>query len=71
MYICAPVASQSNLLCWLVAVLHRSVAVGFRLRKTSCNVHGLIQGVVTYMSPVEAFATAVKFFDRQKVCLIA
>ena len=29
------------------------------------------QGVVTYMSPVEAFATAIKFFDRQKVCLIA
>ena len=30
-----------------------------------------VQGVVTYMSPVEAFATAIKFFDRQKVCLIA
>ena len=30
-----------------------------------------LQGVVTYMSPVEAFATAIKFFDRQKVCLIA
>ena len=29
------------------------------------------QGVVTYMSPVEAFATTIKFFDRQKVCLIA
>ena len=29
-----------------------------------------LQGVVTYMSPVEAFATAIKFFDRQKVCLI-
>ena len=29
------------------------------------------QGVVTYMSPVEAFATAIKFFDQQKVCLIA
>ena len=28
------------------------------------------QGVVTYMSPVEAFATAIKMFDRQKVCLI-
>ena len=26
------------------------------------------QGVVTYMSPVEAFATAIK---QQKVCLIA
>ena len=23
------------------------------------------------MSPVEAFATAIKFFDRQKVCSIA
>ena len=31
----------------------------------------LLQGVVTYMSPVEAFATAIKFFDWQKVCLIA
>ena len=30
-----------------------------------------LQGVVTYMSPVEAFATAIKVFDRQKVCLIA
>ena len=30
-----------------------------------------MQGVVTYMSPAEAFATAIKFFDRQKVCLIA
>ena len=29
------------------------------------------QGVVTYMSPVEAFATGIKIFDRQKVCLIA
>ena len=29
--------------------------------------------VVTYtcMLPVEAFVTAIKFFDRQKVCLIA
>ena len=31
----------------------------------------LLQGVVTYMSPVETFATTIKFFDRQKVCLIA
>ena len=30
-----------------------------------------MQGVVTYMSPVEAFATGIKSFDRQKVCLIA
>ena len=29
------------------------------------------QGVVTYMSPVEAFATGIKIVDRQKVCLIA
>ena len=28
------------------------------------------QGVVTCMSPVEAFATVIKIFDRQKVCLI-
>ena len=31
----------------------------------------LSQGVVTYMSPVEVFVTAIKMFDRQKVCLIA
>ena len=30
-----------------------------------------VQGVVTYMSPVEAFATVINFFDWQKVCLIA
>ena len=29
------------------------------------------QGVVTYMLPVEAFATAIMFFDQQKLCLIA
>ena len=28
------------------------------------------QGVVTYMSTVEVFVTAIKFFDWQKVCLI-
>ena len=27
-------------------------------------------GAVTYMSPIEAFATRIKIFDRQKVCLI-
>ena len=32
--------------------------------------HAFLQGVVTCMSPVEAFATAIKF-DRQEVCLIA
>ena len=31
----------------------------------------VLQGVVTYMSPVEVFATRIKIFDRQKVCLIA
>ena len=30
-----------------------------------------MQGVVTYMSPVEVFATRIKTFDHQKVCLIA
>ena len=30
-----------------------------------------IQGVVTYMSPVEVFATVIKMFDWQKVCLIS
>ena len=33
--------------------------------------NNLMQGVVTYMSPVEVFATGIKIFDRQKVCLIA
>ena len=28
-------------------------------------------GVIHKIDPVEAFATAIKFFDRQKVCLIA
>ena len=30
-----------------------------------------IEGVVTYMSLVEVLVTAIKFFDWQKVCLIA
>ena len=30
----------------------------------------LHQGVVTYMSPVEAFMTRIKIFDWQKLCLI-
>ena len=29
------------------------------------------QGVITYMSPVEAFVSGIKIFDQQKVCLIA
>ena len=28
------------------------------------------QEVVTYILPVEAFATGIKVFDQQKVCLI-
>ena len=31
----------------------------------------LFQGVITFMSPVEVFTTAIKFFDGQKVCLVA
>ena len=42
---------------------------GRRVSSHSCLAK--VQGVVTYISPVEAFATAIKFFDRQKVCLIA
>jgi len=30
----------------------------------------LLQGVVTYVTPVEAFTSGIKIFDRQKVCLI-
>ena len=40
----------------------------------SCNFigaeYGRDQGVVTYMSLVEAIATRTKIFDGQKVCLI-
>ena len=36
-----------------------------------CRPGSQSQGVVTYMSPVEAFATGIKTFDWQKVCLIA
>ena len=35
------------------------------------SINDVMQGVVTYMLPVEAFVTAIKFFDWQKVCLIA
>jgi len=31
----------------------------------------LLQGIVTYTSPVEAFATGIKNFDRSKSSLIA
>ena len=31
----------------------------------------LLQGVVTYMSPVEAFVTGIKNFDQWKSSLIA
>ena len=34
------------------------------------QLEAVYQGVVTYMLPVEAFATGIKIFDRQKVCLI-
>ena len=30
-----------------------------------------MQGVVTYMPPIQVFAIVIKAFDRQKVCLIA
>ena len=36
-----------------------------------CHIVNYIQDVVTYMSPIEAFATGIKIFDRQKVYLIA
>ena len=29
--------------------------------------HTVLQGLVTFMSPVEAFAMAIKFFDWQKI----
>ena len=34
------------------------------------TINNEVQGVVTYMLPVEAFATELKFFDWQKVGLI-
>ena len=42
------------------------------LRLVQFTVAGIeLQGVVTYMSPVEAFATGIKNLDRQKSALIA
>ena len=42
------------------------------VRKLYSNqIVSIVQGVVVYMSPVEAFAIGIKSFDQQKVCLIA
>ena len=35
-----------------------------------CTKFATSQGLVTYMLPVEVFATRIKIFDQQKVCLI-
>ena len=59
------------------AANHPHIAFSFYImqewREKACqsSMQNAVQGVVTYMSPVEVFATAIKFFDRQKVCLIA
>jgi len=49
---------------WLVTLTRSKVLAGNREH---------VQGVVTYMPPVEAFVTRIKVFDRQKSvfdCLI-
>ena len=43
--------------------------------KDLCMVEGgqsslLLQGVVTYVTPFEAFTSGIKIFDWQRVCLI-
>ena len=48
---------------WLISSV-KVLTYNLHIRKS-------VQGVVTCMPPVEAFATTIKFFDRQKVCLIA
>ena len=49
---------------WLVTLTDENVLAGHRQH---------VQGVVTYMPPVEAFVNRIKIFDRQKSvfdCLI-
>ena len=56
--------------CWSV---WRKEGVGLNLACPPSSIHPLVtarQRVVTNMLPVEAFATAIKFIDLQKVCLI-
>ena len=42
---------------WLVTLTDENVLAGNRQH---------VQGVITYMPPVEAFVTRIKIFDRQK-----
>ena len=49
--------------------LGRQISVGGGV-DPRCTKFATSQGVVTYMLPVEAFATRIKIFDRQKLRLI-
>ena len=51
--------------------MHMACIVCMQLCNCWTGAYIIGQGVVTYMSPVEAFATVIKIFDRQKTCLIA
>ena len=48
-----------------------SIEITVTLHQLDYEFINTLQGVVTYMLPVEAFATAINLFDWQKVCLIA
>ena len=54
-------------------IMHSTAKLKSSSMNTGQGAHGSISnevhGVVTYMSPVEAFATAIRFFDLQKVGL--
>ena len=57
-----------------MTVRHMVYSIAIKTFQQPGNSQGIIvvvAGMGTYMLPVEAFATAIKFFDRQKVCLIA
>ena len=55
---------------WLVTLIGLTTSLSTsKFSEMIKSVH--VQVVVTYMLAVEVFATAIKFFDRQKVCSIA
>ena len=54
-----------------VGIQHNYIYGNKEERISDISIQSLQQGVVTYMLPVEAFATGIKIFDWQKVCLIA
>ena len=57
--------------CYCKHVVHAMINTNVEMMRISYNPRILNQqGVVTYMLPVEAFATVIKIFKWQKVCLI-